>query len=187
MNRYKEQWNNYFEGGIEMWSYFGYQYHSYLIAKHLISKLDIPKEGKIVQLGTGLGIAIESLCNNFGDDRVLGYDLFNPLGHPNIHFLDMDTDVPPIMKLSYLDIDVGSMSHARDQRKKLLEWSMGNMVYGGYILTNKNLAEELKLDPKYFFNILDLNMYDIPELWKNVHQTRLNTKVLLKIVSKDNI
>jgi len=188
--KYKEQWQNYFEGGIEMWSYFGYQYHSYTITKHIVSKLSIPKHGKLIQLGTGLGVVVEYLCNKYGYDRVIGYDLFNPLGHPNIEFLDMETDIPDENKIAYLEIDVGSMSHFSEQRKKILEWSFSNMVSGGYVLTNKKLALELQEEPasswnfelgQHRFDIINLNEFDVPELWENVHQSRLNTKVLLKI------
>ena len=179
-SRYKEQWDNYFEGGIEMWSYFGYQYHSYLITKHIISTLPIPKVGKLVQFGTGLGIVVEFLCNLYGNDRVIGYDLFNPLSHPNVKFLDVDKTIPPVDDMAYVEIDVGSMSHFRSQRKELLVWTFDNMVNNGYILTNKKLALELRQDTKYNFDIINLNEFDIPELWKNVHQSRLNTKVILK-------
>lgn len=181
MNNYKEQWNNYFEGGIAMWSYFGYEYHSYTIAKHVVCKLDMPTKGQLVQLGTGLGVTVELLANKFGEERVDGYDLFNPLRHPRIKFLDMDKDLPPTMNLAYLDIDVGSMSHARDQRKQLLNWAVYNMVEGGYILTNKRLADELKAS--IAFEIINLDSFDIQELWSNPHETRINTKVLLKVTS----
>ncbi len=177
--KYKEQWDNYFEGGIEMWSYFGYQYHSYTITKHIVSNLPIPKSGKLIQLGTALGLVVEYLCLKYGEDRVIGYDLFNPLRHPNIEFLDMETDIPEVNKIAYLEIDVGSMSHFREQRKKLLEWSFSNMVNGGYVLTNRKLA--LELEGKYKFDIINLNEFDIPELWENVHESRLNTKILLKV------
>ena len=177
--KYKEQWDNYFEGGIEMWSYFGYRYHSYTITKHIVSNLPIPKSGKLIQLGTGLGVVVEYLCNQYGEDRVIGYDLFNPLGHPNIEFLDMETDIPDENKIAYLEIDVGSMSHFREQRKKLLEWSFSNMVDGGYILTNRELALELEEEGKYKFDIINLNEFDIPELWENVHESRLNKKKIL--------
>ena len=180
-SKYKEQWNNYFEGGIEMWSYFGYQYHSYTITKHIISKLPIPQTGKLIQLGTGLGVVVEYLCLKYGEDRVIGYDLFNPLGQPNIEYLDMEKNIPNVNKIAYLEIDVGSMSHFRKQRKKLLEWSFDNMVKGGYVVTNISLAKELQEEGKYKFDIINLNEFDIPSLWKNVHQSRLNTKVILKI------
>lgn len=179
-NKYFKQWNDYFEGGIEMWSYYGYQYHVYLIVKHIISKLDIPKQGKIIQIGTALGTTVELLCFLYGDNRVIGYDLFNPLLHPNIHFLDTDINVPEDKEIAFLDIDVGSMSHARENRKSLLKWACSNMVNNGIILTNKALANELKETGKYDFEIIPLNSFDVPMLWKNVHLTRLNTKVLLK-------
>jgi len=91
-------------------------------------------------------------------------------------------EIPPEMKMAYLDIDVGSMSDKRENRKKLLSWSMNNMVEGGLILTNKKLA--LELTKKWDFDIIELNSFDIPALWKNVHETRLNTKVLIKMGNK---
>ena len=60
--KYKEQWDNYFDGKLAMWSYFGYKYHSYTITKHIVSKLPIPKTGKLIQLGTALGVVVEYLC-----------------------------------------------------------------------------------------------------------------------------
>ena len=115
----------------------------------------------------------------YGNDRVIGYDLFNPLSHPNVKFLDVDKTIPPVDDMAYVEIDVGSMSHFRSQRKELLVWTFDNMVNNGYILTNKKLALELRQDTKYNFDIINLNEFDIPELWKNVHQSRLNTKVIL--------
>ena len=184
MNRFKEQWNNYFEGKISIWSYFGYQYHSNLIVKHVVPKLNIPPEGKIIQLGTGLGIAVETLCNLFGSDRVVGYDLFNPLRHPNIQFLDTEVQIPPRNKIAFIEIDIGSMSHASENRKKLLNWALENTIIGGCILTNKKLADELKKDGVDNFEIIALNSFDIPELWSNVHESRLNTKVILRIIKE---
>ena len=35
------------------------------------------------------------------------------------------------------------------------------------------------------FQILDLYGFDIPELWENVHETRLHTKVLLKVEGEE--
>jgi len=182
LGKYKKQWNNYFEGGIEMWSYFGYKYHSYLITKHIISKLPIPKKGKIIQLGTGLGITIEFLCHKFGEDRVIGYDLFNPLGHKNIKFLDTTKTEPPINDIAYLEIDISSMSDARDHRRDLLGWALKNVIKGGYILTNKSLVVELEKEKKWNFKKIDLHSFDEPELWfDNPHENRINTKIILEI------
>ena len=89
---YNKQWKDWFDGGQSIWSEYGYTYHSYQIAKYLVKNLDIPKKGDIIQLGTGIGITIEELCNIFGKKRVYGYDIFNPLQHPNIHSMDLSTD-----------------------------------------------------------------------------------------------
>ena len=179
---FKKQWQDYFEGGIAMWSHYGFKYHSNLITKHIVPLLDIPSKGKIIQLGTGLGIAVETLCNIFGPTRVVGYDLFNPLYHPNIKFLNTMVSVPSDSQIAYIEIDIGSMSDARENRKKLLTWALDNVVVGGHILTNRKLAEELKNTTSLKFDIIDLSDFDIPELWDNVYDNRLNTKVILKVL-----
>lgn len=179
--KYKKAWNDYFDGGISMWSYFGYNYHSYQIIKHILSKLAVPEKGKIIQVGTGIGVAVEMLCHLYGYDRVVGYDIFNPLSHPNIKFLDTNINVPKDKDIAFLEIDVSSMSDAADSRRKLLSWAMHSVKNGGYILTNRKLALELKQSQGYNFDIIDLYSFDIPELWENVHESRLNTKVLLRI------
>ena len=81
---YKKIWIDYFDGGNVIWSEHNFEYHSYTIIKHILSKLPISKKGKLLQLGTGLGLSVELLCNLYGYDRVVGYDLFNTLKHPNI-------------------------------------------------------------------------------------------------------
>jgi hypothetical protein len=165
MQKYKEQWENYFNGEVTMWSYYGYSYHSYLITKYIVSRLDLPQEGKIVQIGTGLGITIELLCNLFEPDRVIGYDLFNPLNHPNIRFLDINFNLPPENKIAYLEIDVGDVKTFKKQRNKVLNWACNNMVPGGYILTNKILALDFNNDVlKQEVRIIQLEDFDIPEL-----------------------
>jgi hypothetical protein len=184
-NRYKAVWDDYFEGGLSIWSYFGYRYHSYLIVKHILSSLALPKTGKIIQMGCGIGITVELLCCLYGEDRVIGYDLFNPLSHPNIKFLDTTQNVPTDTDIAFLEIDIMSMSDAIDKRRELLRWAMNNVKQGGYILTNRKLALELKKFDIGHFEIIDLFSFDIPELWKNVHESRINTKVILKILNNE--
>ncbi len=181
-NRYKKVWNDYFDGGLTMWSYFGYKYHSYLITKHIVSNLPIPKKGKLVQLGTGLGTTIELLCHKFGEDRVVGYDIFNPLGHDNIKCLDTTIETPPLDDIAYLEIDICSMSDARNHRRDLLTWALETIVKGGYILTNKSLVKELEQEKNWSFEKIELSDFDVPELWfDNPHENRINTKIILKI------
>ena len=180
---YNEQWKDWFEGGKSMWSEYGYTYHPYLIAKHLIKNLDIPKKGDIVQLGTGIGITIEELCNQFGKKRVYGYDLFNPLQHPNIHTFDLSTDIPNNKGLAYTDIEVGSVKTHRDIRFELFSWAWDYTVAGGYILINNSVAEDFKKKHPLAIQNSEwypLNKYNIVQLWDNVHKNRLNTKTLIK-------
>lgn len=180
---YNKQWNDWFNGGKCIWSEYGYTYHSYQITKHIIKHLDIPKKGDIVQLGTGLGISIEELCNIFGKKRVYGYDIFNPLQHPNIHSIDLSTDLPKNGYLAYTDIDVGSVSTHKNIRFDLFSWAWDYTIKGGYVLINNSVLEEFtKKHPLAIQNseLYPLNEYDITHLWENVHKNRLNTKTLIK-------
>ena len=67
-----------------IWTNYGYDYCSYLVARHIHPLLDIPDNGYIVQIGSGLGLALERLCVIYGYERVIGYDWANPLNHPNV-------------------------------------------------------------------------------------------------------
>lgn len=175
MSNYKEIWKDWFEGNKSIWSEYGYSYHSYTITKYIVKDLQIPN-GNIVQFGTGLGITVELLCNIFGNDRVIGYDIFNPLKHPNIVFFDAGKMSLDINNIAYCDIDIGSISTHYNERKNLIDYVSKNIIQGGYILTSKKLVEEYKND----FEIIELTNFDIPELWKNVHESRLYTKILMK-------
>ena len=176
MSDYNKIWKDWFEGGNSIWSEYGYNYHSYLITKHIIQNLNIPKEGHILQFGTGLGITIELLCSIYGVDRVVGYDIFNPLKHPNIQFFDAGKSDLNIDEIAYCDIDIGSVGTHYKERKDLLDYISKNIVKNGYILTSKKLSIDYEND----FEIIELNTFDIPELWKNVHESRLYTKVLMR-------
>lgn len=171
--KYKKLWKDYFEGGAGIWSEYGYNYHSYLIAKNIISNLKF-NNGMFVQFGTGLGLTIEHLCNVFGYDRVVGYDLFNPLSHPNIKSLDVYESLPKDMDLCYTDIDIGNVRLDYDIRSKLFDWAYKNTKQG-YILINKSIT--LDYDN---LDIIELNSFDNKEVWKSPHNSRLYTKVLVK-------
>ena len=80
---------------------------------------------------------------------------------------------------------MGSTSDARNNRKKLLSWALDNVVIGGYILTNKKLVVELQEAGVTNFQVIDLSKFDVPELWENVYETRLNTKIILKRIQND--
>jgi hypothetical protein len=173
--KYNKIWNEFYEGCRETWSEHDYEYHSYMIIKHILSELPVPKTGKLIQLGTSMGISIEFLCNKYGEDRVVGYDLFNPLKHPNIVIRDLEENFLEDFEISYCDIDVGMIDNKYDLRKKYLNWAKRNLVLGGYILVNKVLVG--KLSKKY--KEIDLASFDNHMIWKNPHKNRIFKKVLI--------
>ena len=52
-----------------------------VLEKVVLQLQDIPKDGYIVLLGTNRCVALDLLCDHFGRDRCIGYDLHNPIGH----------------------------------------------------------------------------------------------------------
>ena len=70
------------------WFQGGDNYYVNNFYKEIVFKLDIPKEGKIVVLGTHNCVSFDKLCKHFGYDRVIGYDLYNPSKHPNVIIKD---------------------------------------------------------------------------------------------------
>ena len=83
--------------------------------RQIIFQLPIPKNGKIVVVA-GNGKTLDHLIEKFGEDRVIGYDLFNPTNHPNIEIFDCnDLDRVGIhnfdIALLHNDLVVGNEHH----------------------------------------------------------------------------
>jgi len=58
--------------------------------EQIICKLTLPKRGKILVLGTHNCISFDKLCERFGYERCIGFDLFNPQSHPSVVIKDCD-------------------------------------------------------------------------------------------------
>ena len=101
---------------------------------NIIFKLDLPKEGYIVVLGTHNCVALQKLCNFFGKDRVIGYDLHNPKNHPNVIIKDCnklnDNDNVPI---AFFHNNLGSFSTTPKLKLHGYNWALKNITKGGYI------------------------------------------------------
>lgn len=106
--------------------------------QEIIFKLDIPSNGYIVVLGTHNCVAFEKLCNFYGKERVIGYDLHNPNNHPNVIIKDCN-NLQDKMDIAFLHNDLGSFSTTPKLKLHGYNWSIQNMVKGGYILGNNNL------------------------------------------------
>ena len=60
---------------------YGPVYYVNHIYKDIIFKLQIPDEGFIVVLGTNKCVSFELLCDFYGEERCIGYDINNPNRH----------------------------------------------------------------------------------------------------------
>ena len=92
--------------------------------RQIIFQLPIPKNGKIVVLECN-GKTLDHLIEKFGEDRVIGYDLFNPTNHPNIEIFDCnDLDRVGIhnFDIELLHNDLGSWKRTPLLRERGYLW-----------------------------------------------------------------
>ncbi len=148
----------------------GYDYKSLIYFENIIKKLKIPKIGKIVQLGSNFCVTLERMCNFYGHKRCIGYDLINPLNHPNVVIKDCsklgkDKKMDNFM-IAYCDIDLSSLHISPKLRINAVKWAAKQVVKNGYILTNNSWAfkkhssfdvEKFFIDNK--FKIIQLDKY----------------------------
>ena len=102
----------------------------------VIKDLTIPTQGAVLQMGTAYGCSLEKLCSIYGKNRVIGWDIENPLDHPNISIVDCNNPLPKL-DLAFVHVDTGSvaMPETRDLRIKSLTWAAQNVITGGYLFT----------------------------------------------------
>ena len=109
--------------------------------KSIVFNLNIPRGGVVV-MGTNRGVAFKLLCERYGEDRCVGYDLFNPSKHPKIITRDCmslsDKDDYPI---AFAHNDIGNFSDTPELKTHAQKWLASNIVKGGYILCNNNRNE----------------------------------------------
>ena len=101
----------------------------------LFDHIDIPKDGDVVQLGVGFGLSLQLLIERFGE-RCYGIDIFNPAEHPAVRIVDV-RDLKDVT-LSYVHCNVGNFDSTPILRKIGLEWSLRNLIPGGYCCTAGN-------------------------------------------------
>ena len=161
--------------------YCGYDYKSLIYFENIIKKLEIPKVGKIVQLGSNFCVTLERICNFYGHKRCVGYDLINPLNHPNVIIKDFSKlsrdKKKDYFKMAYCDIDLSSLHINPKLRISSIKWAASLIVKGGYILTNNSWAfkKHSNFDVEDFmkkekFQIIQLNKF------KNTNWAKLFNK-----------
>ena len=121
------------------WDQGGEKYYVNYFYEDAIFKLDIPKDGYIVVLGTHNCVSFDKLCKHFGYERCIGYDLYNPTNHPNVIIKDCltlnDTDNIPI---ALCHNDLGNFATTPVLKMHGQKWAIKNIISGGYFLGNNN-------------------------------------------------
>lgn len=116
-------------------------YYVYKIYKNILFGLDdVPEEGFIVVLGTNKCISFDLLCQRFGEERCIGYDIANPTDHSRVcvkdcNLLGDDDDIP----IAFCHNDLGSFPTTPALKIHGQKWAAKNVVKGGYFLGRNNL------------------------------------------------
>ena len=140
-NRYynKDFWFNqiHLHGNVNNYSS---EYYVCKIYEDVIFKIkDIPKNGYIVMLGTNNCIAFDMLCNKFGSDRCIGYDIANPKKHPNVIVKNaLDLDDLDDLDIAFVHNDIGSFPLTPIAKWSAQCWAAKNVVSNGYFLGRNN-------------------------------------------------
>jgi hypothetical protein len=146
-------------------SNYNENYYVYKIYKNILFNLkDIPKDGFIVVLGTNKCVSFDLLCNHFGSERCIGYDIANPKKHPRVivkdcNLLGDDDNIP----IAFCHNDLGSFPTTPALKIHGQKWATKNIIKGGYFLGRNNLnaaqfkAEEL-MEQNGFKNYLFKNL-----------------------------
>jgi hypothetical protein len=124
----------------DSWDQGGEKYYVNTFYENIIMKLqDIPKEGKILILGTHNCYTFDKLCKHFGYDRCIGYDLHNPNNHPNVVIKDcMELTDKDKMDIAFCHNDLGNYATTPKLKEHAQKWAAKNLVNGGYFLCNNN-------------------------------------------------
>ena len=100
----------------------------------IVVNLDVPDEGYIVVMGTARAVSFDILCKHFGEDRCIGFDLYNPSEHPRVKIKDC-------MELS--DIDNEGLIKIVGALQKWVDMSISANVYYNYcLLYTSDAADE---------------------------------------------
>jgi|DEB0MinimDraft_3_1074331.scaffolds.fasta_scaffold65025_2 hypothetical protein len=112
--------------------------------KNIIEKhFTMPNEGSILQFGVLDGIALQRLCDVYGQHRVIGYELYPIVEHPCLVQLDCNTiGAEQKTPIAFCDLDVGNFVSQHQLRLKLLHWCAPQVVQGGMIMVNSPLVTE---------------------------------------------
>ena len=158
----------------DSWDQGGEKYYVNTFYENIIMKLNnIPKEGKILILGTHNCYTFDKLCKYFGYDRCIGYDLHNPKNHPNVIIKDcMKLSDEDKMDIAFCHNDLGNYATTPKLKEHAQKWAVKNIVKGGYMLSNNNFnrskVKNIEIMEENNFTITQLidlqKKYDLKDL-----------------------
>lgn len=150
---------------------FGSEYYVNDFYKNIVYNLDIPEDGYIVVAGTHRSVSFDLLCERFGKDRCVGFDLYNPNEHPSVKIKDcLELSEEDNIPIAFAHNDVGSLSHTPEVKIHTHKWITSNIVDGGYVMGNNNLNRAKFKFEEYMqengfentqFENLDSNKFDL--------------------------
>jgi hypothetical protein len=120
---------------------YGKDYYVYKIYNDVIKQIkDVPSEGHIVVLGTNRCVSFDLLCQHFGYERCIGFDIDNPTNHPRVKIMDCsqlndEHNIP----ISFVHNDLGSFPLTPKLKLYAQLWAAKNVVNGGFFLSRNNL------------------------------------------------
>jgi hypothetical protein len=116
------------------------EYYVCKIYEDVIFKLsDIPDNGYIVMLGTNNCVAFDMLCDKFGSDRCLGYDIANPKNNSRVITKNaLDLSLSDNIDIAFVHNDIGSFPTTPIAKWAAQCWAAPNVVSGGYFLGRNN-------------------------------------------------
>ena len=133
--------------------------------RDIFNHIELP-QGKVVMLGAAYSLALEVMYSRFGD-RTVGVDRWNFANHPRC--IERDIFDLEDFDCAFVYCDVASFSHIGQQdpcpRLTALDWSLRNLVKGGYCITRLNgYTDEDRKKTKLLLEIADKHNVGITAL-----------------------
>ena len=120
------------------------EYKSLVFIKKIVEKrFHMPVDGKLIQFGVDDGKALRRLCQTWGKDRVVGYDISPRVKHSQLITLDLNNIGPEQeTQIAFCDVDVGDFNTHAELRLELVRWSAPQVVMGGMIMCNSPMVTD---------------------------------------------
>ena len=121
------------------WHYGDENYYVNRFYEDIVFNLDIPDDGFIVVLGTYNCVSFEKLCQKYGPERCIGYDLHNPKNHPRVIIKNgMELNATDNIPIAFCHNDFGGFQHTPELKIHGQNWAAKNFVRNGIFLGNSN-------------------------------------------------